>query len=66
MPIIIPKELPAAAVLQKENVFALLQHKAAKQEIRPLKIAIVNLMPKKSPQKINCCACFPKVRCKLK
>jgi homoserine O-succinyltransferase len=47
MPIIIPKELPAAAVLQKENVFALLQHKAAKQEIRPLKIAIVNLMPKK-------------------
>ncbi len=47
MPIIIPKELPAAAVLQKENVFALLQHKAAKQEIRPLKIAIVKLMPKK-------------------
>ncbi|HCE11351.1 homoserine O-succinyltransferase [Enterococcus sp.] len=47
MPIIIPKELPAATVLQKENVFALLQHKAAQQEIRPLKIAIVNLMPQK-------------------
>ncbi|WP_430611447.1 homoserine O-succinyltransferase [Enterococcus sp. DIV0876] len=47
MPIIIPKELPAASLLQKENIFALLQHKAVQQEIRPLKIAIVNLMPQK-------------------
>ena len=45
MPIIIPKEPLQRSC--KENVFALLQHKAAKQEIRPLKIAIVNLMPKK-------------------
>lgn len=46
MPIIIPKELPAAAIL-KHNIFALQQERAIKQEIRPLKIAIVNLMPQK-------------------
>ena len=34
MPIIIPKELPAAAIL-KHNIFALQQERAIKQEIRP-------------------------------
>lgn len=65
MPIIIPKELPAAAIL-KHNIFALQQERAIKQEIRPLKIAIVNLMPQKSLQKINCCSFCPKVLCKSK
>lgn len=46
MPIIIPKELPAAAILQ-HNIFALQEKWAVKQEIRPLKIAILNLMPQK-------------------
>jgi homoserine O-succinyltransferase len=46
MPIIVPKDLPVVAILQNK-IFALQEHQAIKQEIRPLKIAIVNLMPQK-------------------
>ena len=47
MPINIPNNLPAFAVLGEENIFVMTDSAAAKQDIRPLKIAIVNLMPKK-------------------
>lgn len=47
MPINIPKNLPAQAVFQAENIFTMTQERAASQDIRPLKIAILNLMPKK-------------------
>ena len=47
MPINIPNNLPAFAVLNEENIFVMTDAAAAKQDIRPLKIAIVNLMPKK-------------------
>lgn len=47
MPINIPNNLPAFAVLNKENIFVMTDAAAAHQDIRPLKIAIVNLMPKK-------------------
>ena len=57
MPIIIPKELPAAAIL-KHNIFALQQERAIKQEIRPLKIAIVNLMPQKNHYRKSIVAAF--------
>ena len=47
MPINIPDGLPAAEKLAQENVFYLQECHASHQDIRPLKIAILNLMPKK-------------------
>ena len=47
MPIKIPNELPALSVLDKENIFVMSEHRAANQEIRPMKVAILNLMPNK-------------------
>lgn len=47
MPIKIPTQLPAANVLQKENVFFMSELRAMRQDIRPLRILILNLMPTK-------------------
>lgn len=47
MPLIIPNKLPAAEALQNENIFTMEQARATTQDIRPLKIVIVNLMPTK-------------------
>lgn len=47
MPINIPNNLPAYTVLQSENIFVKTDADAMRQDIRPLRIAIVNLMPKK-------------------
>lgn len=47
MPIKIPDALPARNVLEKENVFVIGESKALHQDIRPLKILILNLMPLK-------------------
>ncbi|MFP4365307.1 MAG: homoserine O-succinyltransferase [Spirochaetia bacterium] len=47
MPINIPNNLPAAAALRNENIFVMTEERAHTQDIRPLHIAIVNLMPKK-------------------
>ena len=47
MPINIPNNLPAYTVLNNENIFVMTDTAAAHQDIRPLRIAIVNLMPKK-------------------
>lgn len=47
MPIKIPEELPAYKVLNDENIFVMNDNRAETQDIRPLKIAILNLMPKK-------------------
>ena len=48
MPIKIPRHLPAFAVLQQEEVFVMDVERALHQDIRPLKIVILNLMPNKS------------------
>lgn len=45
MPLNIPKKLPAIEVLKKENIFVMDDERALSQEIRPLRIAILNLMP---------------------
>ncbi|MDR3145059.1 MAG: homoserine O-succinyltransferase, partial [Treponema sp.] len=45
MPIKIPRALPAYNVLREENVFVMTDDRAEHQDIRPLKVAIVNLMP---------------------
>ncbi len=47
MPIKIPNNLPAAEVLHQENIFIMPEDRAASQDIRPLQILLLNLMPKK-------------------
>ena len=48
MPIKIQSDLPAKKVLESENIFVMTEGRAMTQDIRPLKIAVVNLMPTKS------------------
>lgn len=47
MPVIIPATLPARAILESENIFVMREQRALSQDIRPLKLAILNLMPTK-------------------
>ena len=47
MPIKIADSLPARAVLESENIFVMTEHRAATQDIRPLRIGLLNLMPLK-------------------
>ena len=47
MPIKIPNALPAAQVLTDENIFIMTETRAITQDIRPLKILLLNLMPTK-------------------
>ena len=47
MPIKIPNELPAYKTLTDENIFVMTETRAVTQDIRPLKILLLNLMPTK-------------------
>ena len=47
MPIKIPNELPATRTLTEENIFVMSETRAGKQDIRPLQILLLNLMPTK-------------------
>ena len=47
MPIRIPNTLPSADILSSENIFVMTERRALTQDIRPLKIAIFNIMPTK-------------------
>ena len=47
MPIQIPNDLPAAEALQQENIFVMKEGRASTQDIRPLEIVVLNLMPTK-------------------
>lgn len=47
MPIRIPDSLPARAVLEGENIFVMTEYRAMHQDIRPLNVLILNLMPTK-------------------
>lgn len=47
MPIKIPNDLPAVKTLNEENIFVMTENRAITQDIRPLKILLLNLMPKK-------------------
>ncbi len=47
MPIKIPDSLPARAILEQENIFTMTERRAVHQDIRPLKLLILNLMPTK-------------------
>jgi homoserine O-succinyltransferase len=47
MPVTLPDNLPAIEILKKENIFVMNQLRANKQDIRPLKVLILNIMPLK-------------------
>jgi homoserine O-succinyltransferase len=53
MPINIPDDLPAGAALESENIFVMREGRAVKQDIRPMKIIILNLMPTKIETEIQ-------------
>jgi len=47
MPINVPTNLPAIEELKKENIFIMEENRALHQDIRPLRVALLNLMPVK-------------------
>lgn len=53
MPLIIPKDLIGEEVLKKEKIFIMNEERATTQDIRPLQVAIVNLMPKKEETEVQ-------------
>jgi homoserine O-succinyltransferase len=53
MPITIPDGLPATKVLQHENIFCISSSQAEQQDIRPMRILLLNLMPKKIETEIH-------------
>ncbi|MBR5977087.1 MAG: homoserine O-succinyltransferase [Clostridia bacterium] len=55
MPIKIPTDLPAKKVLNSENIFVMTETRAGQQDIRPLKILLLNLMPKKIETETQLC-----------
>ena len=55
MPIKIPNDLPAVQTLLDENMFAITETRAITQDIRPLKILLLNLMPKKIETETQIC-----------
>lgn len=53
MPVKIPDDLPASSALQQENIFVMGEQRAYHQDIRPLRILILNLMPTKIQTEIH-------------
>ena len=53
MPINIPDGLPAISALESENIFVMSESRAQSQDIRPMKIAVLNLMPTKIETEIQ-------------
>ena len=53
MPVIIPSALPAKEILEKENIFVMDENRAISQNIRPLEIIVLNLMPIKQDTELQ-------------
>lgn len=53
MPIKVQSDLPAKKILEEENIFMMDENRAMHQDIRPLKIAILNLMPLKEDTEVQ-------------
>ena len=53
MPIKVHSNLPAKKILEDENIFMMDEHRAIEQDIRPLQIAILNLMPLKEEAEVQ-------------
>lgn len=60
MPIKIDKKLPAVDILRSENIFVMDDERAEHQDIRPLNILILNLMPQKNSNRNAVVASFSK------
>lgn len=58
MPIKIPDSLPAKSILESEHIFVMTEHRALHQDIRPLKILLLNLMPTKMATETQFLRCF--------
>lgn len=58
MPINVQKDLPAKTIIENENIFIMDEARAEAQEIRPLKILILNLMPLKEDTEIQLLRCL--------
>jgi homoserine O-succinyltransferase len=54
MPINIPDDLPAAEILENENIFVMHGNRAIHQDIRPLKILILNRCQPRSKLRFSC------------
>ena len=55
MPIKTQGDLPAKEILENENIFVMDESRAIHQDIRPLQVCILNLMPLKEDTELNCC-----------
>jgi homoserine O-succinyltransferase len=53
MPIKVPNDLPVRAILEKENIFVMDENRAVHQDIRPIQILILNLMPIKEDTELQ-------------
>ena len=53
MPILVQNDLPAKQILESENIFVMDERRASTQDIRPLQIAILNLMPLKEDTELD-------------
>ena len=53
MPIKVPNDLPVRSILEKENIFVMDENRAIHQDIRPIKILILNLMPLKEATELQ-------------
>lgn len=53
MPICVQSDLPAKEILEKENIFTMDEHRAMHQDIRPISIAVLNLMPLKEDTELQ-------------
>ena len=58
MPILVQNDLPAKQILEDENIFVMDEDRASMQEIRPLKILILNLMPLKEATELDILRCL--------
>ncbi|WP_167959034.1 homoserine O-acetyltransferase MetA [Anaerosporobacter faecicola] len=58
MPIKVQKNLPAKRILEDENIFMMDENRAVSQDIRPLRIAILNLMPLKEDTEVQLLRCL--------
>ena len=53
MPILVQNDLPAKQILESENIFVMDERRAHLQEIRPLQVLILNLMPLKEVTELD-------------
>ena len=66
MPIKVPDNLPALRALHAESVDIIPQKQAVRQDIRPLRLLLLNLMPKNAIQKFSLQGCLETPRFRLK